>query len=153
MRSISRAFAALAIFAAVTYPVTTVAAALTRLPTFIQSNAYVAGQVYGCTVRLIRYLELTINRGSETGHTPPVMDVNLIVGLQIADLKDDARQALVASSGGAFPMDESETAITEIADLEYDGSAAGAPGYSEAWMQAMGCSALFRQFGLYDIYQ
>jgi len=81
------------------------------------------------------------------------MNINLIVGLQIAELKADALEALVVSSGGQYPINESETAITEIADLEYDGSIGGAPGYNEAWMQAMGCSALFRQFELYDIYR
>lgn len=152
MRLMSKSIAALAILAAC-QSVLAAEAASTRLPTFIQSNPFVAGQVYGCAVRLMRYLELTINRGAETGHTPPAMNINLIAGLQLAELKADAMQALVASAGGQYPVEESDTAITEIADLEYDGSGAGAPGYSEAWLQAMGCSGLFRQFGLYDIYR
>lgn len=153
MQFTSKSIAALAIVVAASQSISITEAAATRLPTFIQSNPFVAGQVYGCAVRLIRYLELTINRGSETGHTPPVMDINLIAGLQLAELKADALQALVVSASGQYPAEESETAITEIADLEYDGSGAGAPGYSEAWLQAMGCSGLFRQFGLYDIYR
>lgn len=153
MRPRSKVLLALAMLAIAISTLPTVQAAPTRLPTFIQSNPYVAGQIYGCAVRVIRYLELTIERGSETGRTPPVMNINLIAGLQIAELKADALEALVASSAGQYPVEESETAITEIADLEYDGTAGGAPGYNEAWMQAMGCSALFRQFELYDIYR
>jgi hypothetical protein len=149
----SKVLAVLATLAAVSNSVHSVQAASTRLPIFIQSNPFVAGQIYGCSVRLIRYLELTINRGSETGHTPPIVNINLIAGLQIAELKADALETLVASSSGQYPVDESESAIIEIADLEYDGTAGGAPGYNEAWMQAMGCSALFRQFELYDIYR
>jgi hypothetical protein len=70
------------------------------LPTFIQSNPFVAGQVYGCAVRPKRYLELTINPGAETGHTPPAMDMNLIAGLQLADLKAGAMLALSSRPKG-----------------------------------------------------
>lgn len=70
MTSPSKFLAILAMIVAAANPVPSVQAASTRLPPFIQSNPYVAGQIYGCSVRLIRYLELTINRGSETGHTP-----------------------------------------------------------------------------------
>lgn len=124
-----------------------------RLPPYVRSNAYVAGQVLGCAIRIDRYLQQTLDRAANAGRTLSATELNVVAGLDLAALKSDAQQALVAQSEGNYPAEEIELAILEIADAEYDGSIMGAPGYSEAWLQAMGCAALFRQFELYDRYQ
>lgn len=65
----------------------------------------------------------------------------------------DVRLVLAGQATEAVPIEEVETAIAEIAGLEYDAAGAGTPGYHEAWSQVAGCAALFRQFGLYESYQ
>lgn len=125
-----------------------------RLPTIVRSNPYLAGQLLGCTLRVETYYRQTIERAHTAGRTlPGNYQLNLIAGLDVAALKADARQALSASSSEPTPIDEVETAIAEIAALEYDATSVGAPGYSEAWGQALACAALFSQYQLYDSYR
>lgn len=129
----------------------TASVAQDRLPTIVRSNAYLAGQLFGCALRLETYYRQTIERAQAAGRTLSAnYQLNLIAGLDIAALKVDARQALVASSA---QIDEVETAIAEIAGLEYDATSAGTPGYHEAWGQALACAALFSQYQLYEAYR
>lgn len=125
-----------------------------RLPTIVRSNPYLAGQLLGCTLRVETYYRQTMERAQATGRTlPPNYQLNLIAGLDVATLKADARQALIASSAEPTPIAEVEAAIAEIASLEYDATRVGAPGYNEAWGQALACAALFNQYQLYDAYR
>lgn len=125
-----------------------------RLPTTVRSSPYLVGQLLGCTLRVETYYRQTIERAQAAGRTLPAnYQIDLIAGLNVAALKADARQALLASSPDTVPIAEVETAIAEIAVLEYDASSVGAPGYSEAWGQALACSALFSQYQLYEAYR
>ena len=125
-----------------------------RLPTIVRSTPYLAGQLLGCTLRVETYYRQTIERAQTAGRALPAnYQLNLIAGLDVAALKADARQALIASSSEPTPIDEVETAIAEIAVLEYDATSVGAPGYSEAWGQALACAALFSQYQLYEAYR
>lgn len=125
-----------------------------RLPTIVRSNPYLVGQLFGCTLRVETYYRQTIERAQAAGRTLPAnYQINLIAGLNVAELKADARQALLASSPDTVPIAEVETAIAEIAVLEYDATSVGAPGYSEAWGQALACAALFSQYQLYEAYR
>lgn len=125
-----------------------------RLPTIVRSNPYLAGQLLGCTLRVETYYRQTMERAQATGRTlPPNYQLNLIAGLDVAALKADARQALIAGSPEPTPIDEVETAIAEIAALEYDATSVGSPGYNEAWGQALACAALFNQYQLYESYR
>lgn len=125
-----------------------------RLPAYVRGNAYVAGQLLGCTIRLETYHRLTVDRAQAAGRMLPAnYQLNLIAGLDVAALMADSRQALIATSNEPVPIDEMEVAIAEIAGMEYDATSAGTPGYHEAWGQAVACAGLFHQFGLYDLYR
>lgn len=125
-----------------------------RLPAYVRSNSFVTGQVLGCALRYEIYYSETIRRAAELGRTlPPNYQLNLIAGLDVAALRDDARNALLAQSSADSPIDEVVTAISEIAVAEYDGTSAGAPGYHEAWAQVAACSTMFGQFGLFEAYR
>lgn len=134
------------------FPAANMAVAQDRLPAYVRTNPYAAGQVFGCAIRLQRYLQQTLDRVAAAGRTLPVTQLNVIAGLDVTALKADAAAALTVSGNGSYPTEEIELAVSEIADAEYDGTDIGAPGYSEAWFQAMGCVAVFRQFQLYDSY-
>jgi hypothetical protein len=151
MRIIS-AFAG-AIIATTSFAVSHPATAQDRLPDYVRSNALIAGQLLGCAVRFDVYYRQTVERAADAGRIlPPAYQLNAIAGLDVAALLSDTRQVLLAQSTEAVPIDEVETAISEIAGLEYDAAGAGTPGYHEAWSQVAGCGALFRQFGLYELY-
>lgn len=130
------------------------ATAQDRLPSYVRNNSYVAGQLLGCAIRYDVYYRQTVDRAAAAGRTlPPTYQLNAIAGLDVAALMSDARQVLVAQATAAVPIEEIETAIADIAGLEYNATGAGTPGYHEAWSQAAGCAGLFRQFGLYEQYQ
>lgn len=125
-----------------------------RLPAYVRSNSFITGQVLGCALRYETYYSETVRRAAELGRTlPPNYQLNLIAGLDVAALREDARQALLAQSSPESPIEEVIAAISEIAVAEYDGASVGASGYHEAWAQAAACSTMFGQFGLYDAYR
>lgn len=153
MRLIPHAVLPILVIATLSIVDPTTASAQERLPAYVRNNTYVAGQVLGCTIRLERYFAHTLDRAASAGRVLPVTELDVVAGLDLQALKADAKQALVAQGGGTYPTEELELAVSEIADGEYDGSLVGLPGYSEAWLQAMGCAALFLQFELYDSYR
>ena len=125
-----------------------------RLPAYVRSNSFIAGQVLGCALRYETYYSETVRRAAELGRTlPPNYQLNLIAGLDVAALREDARQALLAQSSPESPIEEVIAAISEIAVAEDDGATAGAPGYHEAWAQAAACSTMFGQLGLFEAYR
>ena len=59
-----------------------------RLPAYVRGNAYVAGQLLGCTIRLETYHRQTVDRAQVAGRTLPAnYQINLITGLDVAALR------------------------------------------------------------------
>jgi hypothetical protein len=125
-----------------------------RLPISVRGNSVVTGQVFGCAVRLEQYYRLTVERAQADGRPlSPAFQLDLVAGLDVAALKADALEAVSSQAANVFPAEEFETAISEIAVMEYASPSAGSAGYSEAWMQAAACSNIFRQYDLFTVYQ
>jgi len=50
-----------------------------RLPSYVRSNSYVAGQVFGCAIRFDVYHRQTVDRAAAAGRTlPPTYQLNAI---------------------------------------------------------------------------